>query len=317
MSGMTVFAMTEHMPRSDEDLYPEELEAKDSAQTLEKRFDDYIAEATKLRDTYYANSDALPHSDMATTEITPSHSQITNQESGQPKMEVLIGVETEFIHPTSITILSSLLERHSSHIDFLLGSVHHVHNVPIDFDRATYLSARAACSPATDAQLFGDYFDAQYRMLQVLKPQVVGHFDLIRLLSDEPDADWKTRVSEDSQGNSIWAQIQRNLDVVKSYGGLLEVNTSAWRKGLSDPYPRREIVQMWRSMGGDVVLSDDSHSTAQVATNYHRLKAFLKECGVTRVAFLRRRNEDPASRLVIGEDGGRCLVGYVDVDSLW
>jgi len=309
---MTVFAMTEHMPRGDEDLYPEELEANDSAQTLSKRFDDYIAEASRLRDAYYATG-SLPadsESNNSTTSTTPS----TKQQQ-QPKAEILIALETEFIRPTTLTLLNALLTKHSSQLDFLLGSIHHVHTIPIDFDHATYLSARAACTPPTDTQLFADYFDAQHAMLHALQPHIVGHFDLIRLLSDAPDADWRTLATSD--GEKLWTKIQRNLDFVKSYGGLLEINTSGWRKGLEDPYPRREIVECWRGMGGDVVLSDDSHGVAHVGTNYERLKGFLEACGVLRVAFLRRRKRGgEGGGVSVGGKGERCEIGYVDVSEL-
>ena len=99
----------------------------------------------------------------------------------------------------------------------------------------------------------------------------------------------------------------------------MEINTSAWRKGLQDPYPRREIVEMWRQMGGDVVLSDDSHSVAQVGTNYDRLKEFLIGCGVGRVAYLKRRqHKDGGVWLRIGGGESRqCEVGYVNVGELW
>lgn len=308
-SGMAVFAMTEHMPRGDEDLYPEELEANDSAQTLEKRFDDYIAEASRLRDAYYLTG-SLPadtnNNNFTTHPSTPSSKH-------QPTAEVLIGLETEFIRPSTHALLSTLLSKHSSQLDFLLGSIHHVHTIPIDFDRATYLSARAACSPPTDTQLFSDYFDAQHAMLLAFQPQIVGHFDLIRLLSDTPDADWRTLTT--SNGEKLWSKIQRNLDFIKSYGGLLEINTSGWRKGMQDPYPRREIVECWSGMGGDVVLSDDSHSVAQLGTNYERLKGFLGACGVQRVAFLRRRKG--RGGVSVGGEGERCEVGYVHVSELW
>jgi len=311
-SGMTVFAMTEHMPRSDEDLYPEEIDAKDSAQILEQRFDDYIAEASSLRDVYYATG-ALQ---AASKDSTHSTSSSTNAEPTKQSMQVLIGLETEFIRPTTLTLLASLLSKHASQLDFLLGSIHHVHTIPIDFDHPTYHLARAACSPQTDSQLFADYFDAQHDMLQALQPQVVGHFDLIRLLSAAPDADWRTLTT--SRGERLWTRIERNLAFARSYGGLLEINTSAWRKGLRDPYPRREIVEAWRGLGGDVVVSDDSHSVAQVGTNYGRLKGFLTECGVERVAFLKRRKGGGAGMGVkMGAGGGKCEVGYVAVEELW
>jgi histidinol-phosphatase (PHP family) len=112
-----------------------------------------------------------------------------------------------------------------------MGSVHHTHTHPIDFDRATYETARAAAG-GSDERLFEDYFDSQYEMLQALQPPVVGHFDLIRLLSDHRDLD------------GVWERIERNLKFIVSYGGILELNASGLRKGLAEPYPCLPICQV-------------------------------------------------------------------------
>lgn len=73
-------------------------------------------------------------------------------------------------------------------------------------------------------------------MLQVLRPPIVGHFDLIRLLSDHRDLEFKAM-------EGVWERIERNLEFVASYGGILELNSSGLRKGLAEPYPCLPICQ--------------------------------------------------------------------------
>ena len=68
-------------------------------------------------------------------------------------------------------------------MDFFIGSVHHVHEIPIDYDAAFYSKAKAVAGG--EVKLFEDYFDSQFEMLKALRPKVVGHFDLIRLLSEQ------------------------------------------------------------------------------------------------------------------------------------
>ena len=123
-------------------------------------------------------------------------------------------------------------------MDYFIGSIHHTAGVPIDFDKAMYLQAQAACG-GSDQGLYEKYFDEQYEMLTALEPRVVGHFDLIRLLSDEPDRELKGW-----GGNKVWDKVVRNLKVIREFGGWLEVNTSALRKGLEEPYPKREIAEV-------------------------------------------------------------------------
>ncbi|KAF2145200.1 uncharacterized protein K452DRAFT_324926 [Aplosporella prunicola CBS 121167] len=247
------FALTEHMPRDGEDLYPEETTTADG---LSKLFDDYYHEALRLRKTYGS------------------------------QIKILIGMEIEWIRPSSLDRVLSLQRQYR--LDTFIGSVHHMHTVPIDFDRPMYEEARRR-SGGTDVQLFESYFDEQYRMLQALRPPIVGHFDLIRLLSDEPD-----RSLRDCE--TVWPKVQRNLEYIAGYGGLLELNTSGFRKGMKEPYPTSEICESFLRLGGRFTLSDDSHTVEHVATNYHRLPEFLARVGIRDIHYLAQGREGPDPR---------------------
>jgi histidinol-phosphatase (PHP family) len=163
-------------------------------------------------------------------------------------------------------------------VDFFIGSVHHVHGIPIDYDTTMYNRARELAG-GSDLRLFEDYFDAQLEMLETLKPKVVGHFDLIRLLSDEPNRD--LRVWE-----GVWVRAVRNLKVVVEQGGLLEINSAALRKGLKEPYPGRAICEVFLGLGGKLTLSDDSHGIDHIATNFEKAVGFLESLGVKEVWLL-------------------------------
>ena len=89
----------------------------------------------------------------------------------------------------------------------------------------------------SEEKLYEDYYDLQYEMLKALKPRVVGHFDLIRLMSETPGRDireWK----------GVWDKAVRNLKLVAQQGGWLECNSAALRKGLEEPYPGRVISEV-------------------------------------------------------------------------
>jgi histidinol-phosphatase (PHP family) len=150
------------------------------------------------------------------------------------KIQLLIGFESEWIRPSTLQLIQGILNKYS--FDFFMGSIHHTHTFPIDYDRATYEKAREQAG-GTDEKLFEDYFDSQFELLKALRPPVVGHFDLIRLLSDHRDADFKDMTH-------VWDKIHRNLEYVASYGGRLELNASGLRKGLAEPYPCLPICQV-------------------------------------------------------------------------
>lgn len=194
------------------------------------------------------------------------------------QIQILIGFESEWIRPSSLDIIRRLLDKYT--FDLFMGSIHHTHTIPIDFDRALYEQARDKAG-GTDEKLFEDYFDEQFGMLQALRPPVVGHFDLIRLLSDHKDTAFEGM-------DTVWDKMKRNLEFIASYGGLLEFNSAGLRKGLSEPYPCLPVTKMFLSMGGGFVLSDDSHGIEQIGTNYPRLLEYVQRAGVEKIHFAAR-----------------------------
>ncbi|KAK7420998.1 hypothetical protein QQZ08_010172 [Neonectria magnoliae] len=249
--GYKTIGLTEHMPRYEErDLYPEELDdPKASLAVLPPRHEAYLAEAQRLQHAYAA------------------------------QIHVLVGFEAEFIRPAFAPRVRALAAHPA--VDFFIGSVHHVHGVPIDYDAATFARALAVVG-GSEERLFEDYYDLQFQMLRELTPRVVGHFDLIRLLSDQPGRDLR-------QWKGVWRRVVRNLELVAKQGGWLECNSAALRKGLAEPYPCRQISEEWLKMGGKFTFSDDSHGIAQVATNYARTVTYLESLGVKEVWTFRRK----------------------------
>lgn len=256
--GYKTIGLTEHMPRTGlEDLYPEELDDPEgSLAALMPRHEAYLIEAQRLQAKY------------------------------ADQVHILIGFEGEFIRPSVYGPLVQELAAHPA-IDYFMGSLHHTCGIPIDFDKAMWEKARDAAG-GTDELAYGRYYDEQHVMLTTLKPRVVGHFDLIRLMSSDPDRDVRTAWSSEGSGETVWDKIVRNLKVVQSYGGWLECNSSGLRKGLAEPYPSRAVAEEWIRMGGKFTMSDDSHGIAQVATCYPRALEYLESLNVTEVWTLQR-----------------------------
>jgi histidinol-phosphatase (PHP family) len=163
------------------------------------------------------------------------------------------------------------------------GSVHHVLGFPIDYNQEFYEKAVDAAG-GNDERCFEAYFDHQEAMLKTLEPKVVGHFDLIRLMSPSPNISLKTIPS-------VWDKVVRNLKVVVEQGGLLEINSAGLRKGLEEPYPGKAVCEEFKRMGGRFTLSDDSHGVAQVGTNYGTAIEYLEGLGVGEVWTFERTKE--------------------------
>ena len=180
------------------------------------------------------------------------HEAVRLQAAYSTKIKLLVGMEIDWIRPSSKEFVQNLLNKYP--VDLFVGSVHHVNTIPIDYDRINYLEAREMAG-GTDEGLFEDYFDQQYEMLEALRPPIVGHFDLIRLLSDDQNAKL-------SQWSGVWKKVLRNLDLIAAYGGIIELNSAALRKGMHEPYPQAEICKV--SLGPSIVVLQSAHRTTGI-----------------------------------------------------
>lgn len=165
------------------------------------------------------------------------------------KIHILIGFEGEWIRPDYGPLIKQLADEPA--VDYFIGSLHHTCGIPIDYDRQTYDRAIAAVFKNRgvddiedigyddrEKALYETYYDEQYELLTALKPRVIGHFDLVCLLSIKPSRDIKALWPD------VWDKVVRNLKAVVEYGGWLECNTSGLRKGLDTPYPSRNIAEV-------------------------------------------------------------------------
>ncbi|GJN90573.1 hypothetical protein Rhopal_003585-T1 [Rhodotorula paludigena] len=242
--GFTTFGLSEHVPRYQlSHLYPEEAHL--SLADLANTFEAYLSEAHRLKKLH----------------------------SG--RIRLLVGLETEFIDAAGLDELERLIARNGEAIEYLVGSVHHCDEVPIDFDKERFDQC-LQLQPGTSEHdrlsgLFATYFDNQLTLLQRLRPEVVGHFDLCRLYY--PDVDFRSFPD-------IWSRIERNVDFAVSYGALFEINAAAFRKGWSTAYPGTEVFDLILAKGGRFTLSDDSHGPQAVGLHYDRAYNYLRERNV-------------------------------------
>ncbi|KAL8674824.1 MAG: hypothetical protein Q9168_000805 [Polycauliona sp. 1 TL-2023] len=253
---MHVFALTEHMPREQQDLYPEEIAGSYSDKVLIDTFRRYYHEARRLQQAYSSDID------------------------------ILIGMEVDWIRPSSKVYIEDLLSEYP--LELFIGSVHHVHSIPIDYSTDLFNEARSIAGGSNE-RLFEDYFDLQYEMLMALKPPIVGHFDLIRLKSDDPDTKFAFM-------EGVRHRISRNLTFIANYGGVLELNSAALRKGLKEPYPNAQISKEFLGLGGSFTISDDSHGTDQIGCRYRELLGFAKEIGILQITYFEKGSPDKDER---------------------
>ncbi len=235
--GFAWVGLTEHMPPTDDRyLYPEERDAGLTAGAMAERFGQYIEEARRLQQRY------------------------------ADRIEILVGFETEDT-PGAIVLAEQLMARYRP--DYIVGSVHHIEGIPFDYSEEQY--QRAADAVGGMEALYCAYFDRQYDLIERLKPQVVGHFDLIRLF----DPIYRRQLMR----RDVLNKVQRNLELIRDLGLILDFNVAAMKKGAFEPYVCRPILNQALYLRIPVVPGDDSHGVATVGLHLDEGIRVLTEMG--------------------------------------
>jgi len=235
--GFAWVGLTEHMPPTDDlYLYPEEREVGLNAETMLERFGRYMEEARRLQQ-HYAD-----------------------------RIEILVGFETEDT-PGAATLAEELIARYNP--DYIVGSVHHIDGIPFDYSEEEY--RRAVDAVGGMEALYCAYFDRQFDLIGRLKPQVVGHFDLVRLF----DPIYRRHLMIPD----VQKKIQRNLELIRDLDLILDFNVAAIKKGAFEPYISRPILTQALYLRIAVVPGDDSHGVETVGLHLDEGIKILKGMG--------------------------------------
>jgi histidinol-phosphatase (PHP family) len=241
-AGFTQYGLSEHVPRfRSEDLFPGEEDLKPD--DLVRIFGDYVSHARAERERVAG------------------------------RLDLLVGFETERLPPGDwVTRMREL--RASVQPDYIVGSVHDVDGEVIDFSPERTLAAAEAVGGVEELQK--RYFAALADLVEQLRPEVVGHIDLIR----------KFDGAAPQFSAAVQRSIEHTLEVVKETQGVLEVNCATHRRGLGPVYPLPEILaRAWR-MGIGVTLGDDSHGAHDVGVGLDASMRAIAAAGYREVSYL-------------------------------
>jgi histidinol-phosphatase (PHP family) len=151
------------------------------------------------------------------------------QTAYQSQIQLFVGVETELCREESLDDVIALKSEHA--LDYMVGSVHHVAGIPIDFNEAKIQAAQDLCGGLEPLAL--QYFRSVTKMIETLQPDVVGHLDLIRLL--RPTLEMTPAVME---------AVEQAVTTGVSLNCVFEINSAGLRKGLQGPYPHADVLKV-------------------------------------------------------------------------
>lgn len=255
--GYHTFGVTEHAPRYDAMyLYPEEIAAGWDIEKVQADFEAYARASAELVIEYEGRKTA-----------------------DSPPFTLLRGFEAEVIPPGDYPrLMNELRSRHR--FDYIVGSVHWVNGIITDHSKRKYDEAAAACGG--QEALAVRYYEQVAEMVNALKPEVMGHLDVLRKYASPREAVETPRARDAARAA---------LEAMRDQGCILDINTGGLRKGLRPPYPAPWLLQMAvRDFGIGVCFGDDSHSPADVGGGVIESRQYLLDNGVQHITHLAREN---------------------------
>jgi histidinol-phosphatase (PHP family) len=182
------------------------------------------------------------------------YSHIRNCGLQFPEIKILAGLEADFI-PALSTPFKVFRE---IGFDYIIGSVHLVK--PGNNDGLWFIDGPAAGYDKGLADFFSGeiktavktFFSQTQQMLRTEKPDILGHFDKIKMHNRNrfflTDEQWYLE------------EIYNTLEVVQQTSTILEVNTRGIYKGRTKTlFPAENILKRCHELNIPVIISSDAH----------------------------------------------------------
>lgn len=203
-------------------------------------------------------------------EYCPSVSTVKKQYFG--KLPILTGIELG-LQPHLAARHYELLK--DSSFDFVIGSSHVVHGQ--DPYYASYYEGRRE----EDAYL--EYFVSILENIEAFDGfDVYGHIDYVVRYGPNKNLDYSYEKYAEP--------IDEILKLLIAKGKGIELNTAGFKYGLGHPHPTEDILKRYRELGGEIItLGSDAHAPEQIAYDFAKVPAILKEAGFQYYTVFRQR----------------------------
>lgn len=204
------------------------------------------------------------------------------QEKYREQISILLAMEIDYIEGITRDFTEF---RQICRLDYTIGSVHLVKNG--DDERLWFIDGPKVESYDEGLKnIFGGnirlavtkYYDQVNRMILTQKPDIIGHFDKIKMHNQDryfrEDESWYRSLVMDL------------LETIGNSGSIIEVNTRGiYKKRCDDLYPGQWILKEIRKRGLPVTLSSDAHRPEEIDGYYAEASEILRNIGFKNLVY--------------------------------
>lgn len=137
--------------------------------------------------------------------------------------------------------------------DYTIGDCHYLRTrdgyMSIDHSKDCFFELLDNYFDSDPMRMARDYFETYAERIRVIRPDVLGHFDLVSKFGAMPEDDEKYR-----------AMARESLEASLEVTPIIEMNTGAISRGYKALYPPAFLFDTIREKGARIVLSSDSHA---------------------------------------------------------
>lgn len=227
----------------------------------------------------FENTWSLAHADLETYCHTIRRLR-TNYRS---QIEIFLSLEIDYIPGVSVDF-AVMQRRHK--LDYVLGAVHLVKNPSgegywfIDGPRSNYDNGLKSIFGNDIRRGVETYFAQVNEMLSTQKPDIVAHFDKIKMNN-------QGRYFQESEP---WYQklLSHTIEVIAKNHCIVEVNTRGIYTGKFDGlYPGVEALGQCFELGIPITVSADAHKPADLNAHFAETEQILKDIGYRSIKVLK------------------------------
>ena len=245
-----------------EDLHLHTHISKDSKQNPEE----YVKEAIKRRIKYLGFSD---HLDLDPTDKDYGYYNYENAYTDYIALKKKYGKQLNLLFGTEVTYQSTLKDTVVSSTinkpyDYMIGSVHRLEGFTIAGVRGLpFFEGK------NEFTAYMAYFEEMAKLVDLNYFQIIGHFDVIKRFGVQFYGKFNAKKYE--------GIIRSILKVLVKQKNVLELNSSGFRQKPMEPYPSKEILEIYAEEGGvEITIGSDAHSIKQFGNGLEETLKYAK-----------------------------------------